>query len=818
MKQLSYHIGLTRLLLTSSAIACLACPAAGWSAEADQQQAKAAATPSPSELGDIIVTARKRSETAQNTPVAVTAYSAAQLERYNLSSLERIAESTPNLIISRGNSGGAVDIRLRGIGSSFTSLGVEQSVAVVVDGSYYGKGRVINEAFVDMSQVEVLKGPQALFYGKNATAGVISLTTNDPTNAFEAQVRTGYEFRTGAPSIEAIISGGLTDTLSARLVLTGSTMTRGYVRNDGVAGIMNTIDVATGTLTAHPYPAPPRWAPKDDNISGRLTLKYEPTSNFTAKLKLAHSYDHTNGTTWNAILVNCPVGGVSQVDPTQQCGRSFTIHQTGLPADVAASNDLYNRHGGALYNDYSSYQGTLQLDYRPGSFIISSNTNFQTFTNRTLGDYDYTSVPAVQAGEYSKWRAISQELRLLSDYQNPVNFMIGGYFQDTRLDFRQLVEFLGLDDSSAPAGDRYVTEDKNSYTDGQTISGFGQLMWKPLDKIELAGGIRYTHETKKSYFNQTYVNPALQAAFLQNVPVTANQTFDNWSPEATLTWKPDDDLTAYVAYKQNYKSGGFSNSSVVAASTILPNDLVFAPERVKGVEFGLKGRLANRTIRFDLNLFDYKFNNLQIDFFNSATSSFVTTNAGSATTKGAELSVEWLPPVEGLQISGSLNYDRARYNSFIAPCYAGQTIAMGCNLVVAGTPKQNLAGQPTALAPEFTASAGFNYERLITPDMKIGLSGTARYSSSYNASSFGNPLGIQKRYVNLDASVRLSTADERWQLALIGRNLTNRFVVTSSLDAGFSGGSPGGTTGVLADQNAAINPPRTVQIQASWRY
>src|SRR5688572_21886466 len=131
-------------------------------------------------LEEVIVTARKRAESVQDVPVNVTAITAETIREADLTSLEKLAARTPDFQVGRASNGSGAQLTLRGIGSSSTSIGIEQSVAVVVDGVYYGQGRVINEGFFDLARAEVLKGPQSLFFGKNATAGVISLTTADP--------------------------------------------------------------------------------------------------------------------------------------------------------------------------------------------------------------------------------------------------------------------------------------------------------------------------------------------------------------------------------------------------------------------------------------------------------------------------------------------------------------------------------------------------------------------------------------------------------------------------------------------------------------
>lgn len=122
-------------------------------------------------LEEVVVTARKREESAQDVPVIVQALSAEQIRAMDLTSMEKLASTTPNFNIGRASNGSGAQITMRGIGSSSTSIGIEQSVAVIVDGAYYGQGRVINEGFFDLAQVELMKGPQALFFGKNATGG-----------------------------------------------------------------------------------------------------------------------------------------------------------------------------------------------------------------------------------------------------------------------------------------------------------------------------------------------------------------------------------------------------------------------------------------------------------------------------------------------------------------------------------------------------------------------------------------------------------------------------------------------------------------------
>ena len=278
-------------------------------------------------LDEVIVTARKKDENIQNVPVAVTAITAKVIDRYALTSVEKIAATTPELKVVRGNSGSGADISLRGVGTSFTSVGLEQSVAVDVDGVYYGQGRVINEALFDMKQVEILKGPQALFFGKNASAGVISFNTADPTPELSAMLRASYESTADQPAIEGFVSRPITDRLSVRLALQYSDMLGGYVvKNLAPATTYTTLDVSNGFAAAvHNVPAPTKDAPQEKDLVGRFTAKYRISDNLTDTFKTTLDQYNVVDATWNSLTFFCPLG-YRQTDPSESCGKNYNVY------------------------------------------------------------------------------------------------------------------------------------------------------------------------------------------------------------------------------------------------------------------------------------------------------------------------------------------------------------------------------------------------------------------------------------------------------------------------------------------------------------
>jgi iron complex outermembrane recepter protein len=401
-----------------------------------------------------------------------------------------------------------------------------------------------------------------------------------------------------------------------------------------------------------------------------------------------------------------------------------------------------------------------------------------------------------------------------------VDVLGGLYYQNTGSRFAQGAEFFGAENTAASPVNRYVSVLKDSATDGETFAGYGQLIWRFVPGWELTGGARYTRETKRSYFVQPYVNPFFAGLYAANERLSADQFFRNVSPEATLDWKPTTTAMLYAAYRTGYKSGGFSNSADDVVDSGGVQDLTFRPETAHGVEAGLKWTLQGR-LRVNLDLYHYRFDNLQVDFFNAQNFALITTNAGAAISRGAEVQVEYRPAeAAGLGMHGFLNYNIARYENYLGPCYGGQTQSEGCNRVGPAPDRaalQDLGGKPTGDAPRWASEVGIDYERRAGARWLWEGSADVRLSSRYSVSPFAQPLDVQPAYVTLDAAIRLSIAETGWQAAVIGKNLANRFIVTYASDLPSTGTPAGGVTGKLADQFALFAPGRSVLLQLTYR-
>ena len=811
------------------------------------------------QVAEVVVTARKREENVQNIPVAVTSVSGKQIEQFNITSIEDVAQATPQLIIARGSSGSGADISLRGIGTPTENIGIEQSVSVNIDGVYYGQGRVIDEGTFDVSGIQVLKGPQALFYGKNATAGALAITTKDPGSNYEAGLTAGYEFNAEEPYIEGYVSGPVTSTLGLRLAARWSDQHSGYIANTALQDTYHTFDIHTGTPNSGPTATPPSYLGGDKDLLLRLTAKWQPISNLTVTLKGTYDQHRSNNNVDNTVVVYCPLGYPQSEKglPVQtQCGRHFSSPEPALPLAIAnVPGSLESLAGGQDFERYQDTNVSLKINYTGANYTLTSTSGFQHMFNDWADNQNFTLAPSVYAGEHFVWNQFSTEERGVTSFNFPVNFAGGFYFQTTHLQFAQDVDFLGAENSGAPLPtDRYVAYNKSSATTGHTYAVFGQAIWDIVKNVELTGGARFTHEIKSSYFLQPYVWAPVSFLFVQYDPnnpksaVGAHQVFNNWSPEVTLTWKPVPNLTLYGAYKTGYKSGGFSDSAILSTQT-LTSDFQFRPETAKGFEIGEKAILFDHQLRLNVDAFDYQYSNLQVDFFNTPTFNYVTLNAATARTYGVEYEAEFAPKsIPGLTLHLDGAYNNSHYVKFEAPCSpAGLTYEQGCTSLrvvnadssyffspncgngvgQANCNFMNVDGRHTALAPEWTAVVGGDYSHQVASNLKMGVAASVRFSSGYTLNSFPSivteQIDRQPAYEMIDAVLSLGSINNRWNLSIIGRNITNTFVATSAGGLPLSGGSSGCKVAVcgnqlISDQAFTVLSPRTVAIQLSVKY
>jgi len=235
---------------------------------------------------------------------------------------------------------------------------------------------------------------------------------------------------------------------------------------------------------------------------------------------------------------------------------------------------------------------------------------------------------------------------------------------------------------------------------------------------------------------------------------------------------------------------------------------------------GAKSSILNGTMLLSFEAYYYEFKDLQVDFFNSAQFAYVTSNAGGSITKGAEVQVDWATPVEGLAFSGSLGYLKSYFTRFESFCFTGQTAAQGCILPPSGVETdavQDLKGNTRPNAPRWSGFLAMDYERAIGNNLVFGASANLQFKSAVKLTAT-DPVPEQSAYQTFDANVRIATADGKWQLAFIGKNLTDKTAFRSAGPVPGTGGNTGTAEGFRSDLQGVAIRPRQYELELTWRY
>ncbi len=794
-----------RLLVTTISLAAIAQPAIA------QENTQADSASYSDQMSDIVVTARKRAERLFDVPVAVSAMGAQDLERYASNSISKIAETTTGLNIGARTAGGAgAGITIRGVGTDGSNVGIAQSVSISIDGVQTSRGRALWGSYFDLQQVEVMKGPQALFFGKNSPAGVVALTTRGPTDELEASFGLGYEFRADEIVADAAISGPLTEALGARVAVRVRNM-KGYIRNDAR-------QISTGM--AAPYDVLPGADPRsgEREYAGRLTLAYDDGGPFSATLKLTGNHYKDDGAVYPLELINCGGNfpsnfntvllGTSRSEPVGDCKANWRTASSD-PAKAILSG---YKHGlvadGQQYSDVKTIVAALTMNYDFGNDVsLTSTTGYYDLNSRSLMNNDWTSFATIAFTEAEKAWQFSQELRMQSSFDGPFNFMIGGYFERANVHFdgSGILDQLPAD----PTTGKFQTIDKLAIEHGKTYSAFAQVTLDITPELELSGGARYTHETKRGYIANTFSNASVGFVpiFFPVKSVPARNTSNNVSPEVTLTYRPNDDLMVYGAFKTGYKAGGLNLSQVVTAG-LTSEAASFGKETARGFEAGVKAKLFGNRADVQLTAYRYKYSDLQVSAFVPQLQTYVVSNAAASRNYGVELEGRFRA-TESLTLRSAIAYNHSRFLDFPnAACYGGQTAAQGCSPT-----GQDLSGRPTLTAPDWVATGGFDFDTPIFDNYRFGLTGDIYYSSDYYFIQTQSPFAQQKDFARFNASVRFYPEDKKWEFALIGRNLTNKKVLVSGQDTPL-----GGANGNPPALNGVLGRPREIMAQINFRF
>ena len=781
-------------------------------------------------LEEITVTAQKREEGLQDVPISISALTGDKLAEAGIQRFEEASAYVPNFTVRKETIGDRISIR--GLGSG-NQAGFEQSVGTFVDGVYRGRSVQSRFAFLDIGRIEVLRGPQGTLFGKNTIAGALNITSAKPTDELDGAIKIGHNPEFDETEINAHLSGGLSDTVRARVAVLKRDMNEGW-----------------GTNT---FPGYDSDTPQVDELAGRLSLEWDISDSTAASLKYEHGEWDNTGQPWDIHQLG-PLAGFAAAFPSlgleDNPDRSIAHGNANAELDFGANH----RFEGEL--DEIALNVTHDLERSSITAVIGySDYDF----DRQL-DADYNPLSIARFDDREDFDQFSAELRIASDGSGAVNYIAGIFYQDASLfadglsmvavpdtytllaggcaagggtavvvpgdpiasvgatlaaaaavptsaatanACRQVAQVDSLGGVAAiPGVSRYALLDQ----DTETIAVFGQLSWDLSDAVTATVGLRYTEEEKDarqsvvapefSNGNRSVLetNPGLVAAstaFLEFTPhdfTDLSRTEESFTWSANLQWHASDTAMLYGTASTGFKGGGF-NSFYMGQQLGMgadPADADFGDEDVLAFEVGAKLSLLEGAAELNLAYFNTEFDNLQVSIF-SGNTTFEVQNAAKATTQGIEIDGRW-QATDNLLLSGSFGWTdfsfdefvnqactSAQFTAFRETAWANGTNPFGAlanngNCAAAGI--NDLSGRRSAFTPEYAAVVSAVYEHEVGNfGLRYGLDVIWR-DDEFVVDDL-DPGSLSDGVTKLNGSIRLVPLSERWELALLANNITD---------------------------------------------
>ncbi len=752
----------------------------------------AAATAAVEDTGEILVTARRREEAAQDVPLALSVVGADQLRNTGAFSIVQVQQLVPSLQITSTNPRNTV-INIRGLGanSSIAVDGLEYGVGFYVDGVYYARPGQAQFDLIDLQQVEVLRGPQGTLFGKNTTAGAINVTTRAPS--FDPELVA--EGTIGNHDYHQIRASGslplIADKLAARLTV-ADTHRDGFLTNlfDG--------------SDAQDY----------DNTTIRAQLLAKPGEDVTVRLigDYSRQKQHFQLSVFDGYFTNYANGARIANNIVDRAARTgYALPSYGLFERLGNSDAPFQAN-------MKSYGLSGQVDWDLGPATLTSITAYRWWDWYPRNDVDGTALSINTKGhQINRQRQFSEEIRLASNGSNTVDYVAGLYY------FWQIIRGYGetgygpdyarwnLNPATTPAATIANTTlaladfEAKSYSNPATKSyaAFGQLDWHIADGLTLTTGLRYTHEDKTGGFRQFWTAgvdpatlPAAQAAaviatrtvFNPILDFSAKLNADAVTGLATLGYKVAPDILAYATYQRGNKSGGLN---LTAGGAFRP---VVDPEKVDAYEIGLKSQFLDRRLTLNLAAFQTDIKDYQASISEpiAGTTSVIQyiANIPKVRSRGIEGDFA-LAPTRWINLNASAAYTDAKYVRFANSPQAPERLNIGAI--------QDLSGTRLANAPKFVYTLGID---LAQPVGALGSAGGLEayghadfsHRSSYNTSATNSIYGIVPAYGLVNGRIGLRTESGRWDISVWARNLTDKNYYISR-----SGGNFGLITGIAGE-------------------
>jgi iron complex outermembrane receptor protein len=576
-------------------------------------------------LEEIVVTARKRAETLEESPVSVRAFTEAEIASAGIETPADFIGLTPNVTLVQTQNAGNSFINVRGISQARNS---EMSVAVLVDGVLMPNPAQFNQQLFDIEQIEVLRGPQGALYGRNAIGGAITIVTQQPTDELSGKFELGADSGPGYTA-RGTLSGPLSDTLKYRL--SGS-----YVDTDGY------IDNPFLGEEADPY--------KD--VSARLKLLWDPSETFSADLRLTTSALDTQALYFNiaaeaddtSLPVRVNNAGVNERDLFTVSLKLEWDGDYGSFTSITAYDDLEE----LLTGDQFSFLP------REESFLNVETSGFGDFIRFLTGDA-VVDLSQTQFLDTDSW---SQEFRFVSPTERRFRYIFGVYGISTdrfistgnQIDrgngvfpvFRTPRPSVFVDPADLSPQLGLLSDGQDNFA----WAVFGEATYDLNDLFEASFSLRYDEDTRE---NTTLTEPLYDPTMIPLVPGTVREeTWSDLQPKVTLRYRPNDDTTFYGGYSRGFRSGGFNQSGVGEAVPEPGIEDIFDEQTADTYEVGVKSVLGGGRIFTSLSAFYTDFEGAYFFFFDPTTS---TQNLGS------------IPETEyiGLELEGN-----AQFNDYLS--------------------------------------------------------------------------------------------------------------------------------------------------------
>ncbi|WP_162527147.1 TonB-dependent receptor [Sphingomonas solaris] len=627
--------------------------------------------------GDIIVTAQRRVERLENVPLSITALPAATLSQAGITRFQDLGNISAGVQVSRG--GAFTQPSIRGVTTLTTGVGYENNVAVYIDGFYQPDTVGINGDLVNVTDVQILKGPQGTLYGRNATGGAILVNTAAPSDTFTGSVNLSYA-RFDDKRAQLYLSGPITQGVNFSVA--------GYTRKSD--GYIRDLD-ATGKKDFNAAPV--------KNTAIRTKLQLKPFDGVT----LTAGYNHVYLLDARGLVFTVFDNSPASIDALPGRARD----RNTASANFAPKN--------ALKLD----EGTLKAEITTGIGKLSSYTSY---ADRTIGirfDFDASKLPISRTDQNARQKTFQQSVDYSIDAIDNVDLVIGGlYYHDK---FRS--NFVPTTN-----GVRGVQQFIN--TRGTAAAAYIDATYNITPNLFLTGGARYSYERKHLDYNVIPV-----AALL---PVDTAASFSSVTPRFVARYELADRTNVYASYTQGFRSGTFPLTAQVRPALALP----VRPEKIDAYEIGFKTADRGLRFETAAFYYDYRNLQVGLTVPDptctpGAPCGIVNLigNARRAESYGGEASLS-VTPVQDLNLRGSVAYTHARYTDFATATGTGLNATTQQN--VPGQ-VQNWNGQQAARAPTWTANLGGDYTVPVA-EGRLTFSANAAYTSSFvisNPSLFG---------------------------------------------------------------------------------